>query len=236
MAGSPCSRHLRPHERPGGEGRARRRCARACSPARPGRTLELGAGTGANAAHYPASVTELVITEPDPHMARRLRDRLAGRAAGVHGRGGRDAGRAAAVRRRARSTPWFPPSSCAPSTTRSARSPRSPGCCSPAAGCCCSSTSATPTGRRLAGWQDRLERPVGLASPAAVTRTATPGRPSPPPGFDSPAWSAAMLPRRRPWSRPAIAAARPRPPERVVRPQCAGSSPLQHPRRPGCCR
>jgi SAM-dependent methyltransferase len=42
-----------------------------------GRTLELGAGTGANLAHYPASVAELVLTEPDPHMARRLRGRLA---------------------------------------------------------------------------------------------------------------------------------------------------------------
>lgn len=44
-----------------------------------GRTLELGAGTGANAQHYPGSVTELVLTEPDPHMARRLRDKLAAR-------------------------------------------------------------------------------------------------------------------------------------------------------------
>lgn len=42
-----------------------------------GRTLELGAGTGANAARYPAAVTELVLTEPDPHMARRLREKLA---------------------------------------------------------------------------------------------------------------------------------------------------------------
>jgi ubiquinone/menaquinone biosynthesis C-methylase UbiE len=42
-----------------------------------GRTLELGAGTGANAAHYPAAVTEAVLTEPDPHMARRLREKLA---------------------------------------------------------------------------------------------------------------------------------------------------------------
>jgi ubiquinone/menaquinone biosynthesis C-methylase UbiE len=42
-----------------------------------GRTLELGAGTGANAAHYPAAVTDAVLTEPDPHMARRLRDKLA---------------------------------------------------------------------------------------------------------------------------------------------------------------
>lgn len=41
-----------------------------------GRTLELGAGTGLNLAHYTDAVTELVLTEPDPHMARRLRRRL----------------------------------------------------------------------------------------------------------------------------------------------------------------
>jgi len=41
-----------------------------------GRTLELGAGTGLNLAHYTDAVTELVLTEPDPHMARRLRQRL----------------------------------------------------------------------------------------------------------------------------------------------------------------
>jgi ubiquinone/menaquinone biosynthesis C-methylase UbiE len=38
-----------------------------------GRTLEIGAGTGHNLPHYPESVTELVLTEPDPHMAKRLR-------------------------------------------------------------------------------------------------------------------------------------------------------------------
>jgi ubiquinone/menaquinone biosynthesis C-methylase UbiE len=42
-----------------------------------GRTLELGAGTGANLGHYTDAVDALVATEPDPHMARRLRDRLA---------------------------------------------------------------------------------------------------------------------------------------------------------------
>jgi SAM-dependent methyltransferase len=42
-----------------------------------GATLELGAGTGANIAHYPDAVTELVLTEPGEHMARRLRDKLA---------------------------------------------------------------------------------------------------------------------------------------------------------------
>jgi ubiquinone/menaquinone biosynthesis C-methylase UbiE len=41
-----------------------------------GRTLELGAGTGHNLAHYTDAVSELVLTEPDPHMARRLRGKL----------------------------------------------------------------------------------------------------------------------------------------------------------------
>jgi ubiquinone/menaquinone biosynthesis C-methylase UbiE len=41
-----------------------------------GRTLELGAGTGHNLAHYTDRVSELVLSEPDPHMARRLRERL----------------------------------------------------------------------------------------------------------------------------------------------------------------
>jgi ubiquinone/menaquinone biosynthesis C-methylase UbiE len=49
-----------------------------------GRVLELGAGTGLNLEHYTDAVTELVMAEPDPHMARRLRERLAaeGTAAG----------------------------------------------------------------------------------------------------------------------------------------------------------
>ena len=43
-----------------------------------GRTLEVGAGTGLNRSHYPAGVTDLVLTEPDAAMARRLRRRAAG--------------------------------------------------------------------------------------------------------------------------------------------------------------
>ncbi len=42
-----------------------------------GRVLELGAGTGLNLPFYPQAVSELVLLEPDPHMARRLRARLA---------------------------------------------------------------------------------------------------------------------------------------------------------------
>jgi ubiquinone/menaquinone biosynthesis C-methylase UbiE len=43
-----------------------------------GATIEIGAGTGLNLPHYPPSVTRLVLIEPDPHMARRLRRRAAG--------------------------------------------------------------------------------------------------------------------------------------------------------------
>jgi SAM-dependent methyltransferase len=37
-----------------------------------GRVLEIGAGTGANLAAYPPTLDALVLTEPDPGMARRL--------------------------------------------------------------------------------------------------------------------------------------------------------------------
>ena len=41
-----------------------------------GRTIDLGAGTGANIGLFPEAVTELVYAEPDPHMAKRLREKL----------------------------------------------------------------------------------------------------------------------------------------------------------------
>ncbi|HEY4779047.1 MAG TPA: class I SAM-dependent methyltransferase [Solirubrobacterales bacterium] len=43
-----------------------------------GRVLELGAGTGVNLDLYPRAVEDLVVIEPDPHMAKRLRAKLAG--------------------------------------------------------------------------------------------------------------------------------------------------------------
>jgi ubiquinone/menaquinone biosynthesis C-methylase UbiE len=42
-----------------------------------GRTIDLGAGTGANLGLYPADVTGLVLVEPDPHMTKQLRRKLA---------------------------------------------------------------------------------------------------------------------------------------------------------------
>jgi ubiquinone/menaquinone biosynthesis C-methylase UbiE len=38
-----------------------------------GRTIDIGAGTGANLDLWPATVSELVLAEPDPHMLKQLR-------------------------------------------------------------------------------------------------------------------------------------------------------------------
>jgi ubiquinone/menaquinone biosynthesis C-methylase UbiE len=41
-----------------------------------GRVVEIGAGTGLNLAHYPEAVTELLLTEPEPGMRKKLSRRL----------------------------------------------------------------------------------------------------------------------------------------------------------------
>ena len=41
-----------------------------------GRTLEIGAGSGLNLAHYPERVTELVLSEPSLHMLEQLRSQI----------------------------------------------------------------------------------------------------------------------------------------------------------------
>ena len=41
-----------------------------------GRVVEIGAGTGLNIAHYPGGITELILTEPDAAMRRRLAHRV----------------------------------------------------------------------------------------------------------------------------------------------------------------
>ena len=44
-----------------------------------GRTIDLGAGTGVNLDLFPDAVSELVMAEPDPHMLKQLRAKVAGR-------------------------------------------------------------------------------------------------------------------------------------------------------------
>jgi ubiquinone/menaquinone biosynthesis C-methylase UbiE len=44
-----------------------------------GATIEIGAGTGANLAHFPPAVTRLCLVEPDPSMRKRLHRRASGR-------------------------------------------------------------------------------------------------------------------------------------------------------------
>jgi SAM-dependent methyltransferase len=41
-----------------------------------GRTIDIGAGTGANSGLWSEAVTELVLAEPDPHMLKRLRAKV----------------------------------------------------------------------------------------------------------------------------------------------------------------
>lgn len=48
-----------------------------------GRTVDLGAGTGANLGLFPAAVNDLTLVEPDPHMLNNLRAKVAERQADV---------------------------------------------------------------------------------------------------------------------------------------------------------
>jgi SAM-dependent methyltransferase len=66
-------RMMGPAERAGLAARRRRLLAGAS-----GRVLEVGGGTGANLAHYPGSVTQLVVLEPDAAMRDRLLAKVPG--------------------------------------------------------------------------------------------------------------------------------------------------------------
>ena len=48
-----------------------------------GRTVDIGAGTGANVGLFGSAVSELVLVEPDPHMLKKLRLKLAGAGEGA---------------------------------------------------------------------------------------------------------------------------------------------------------
>jgi len=48
-----------------------------------GRTIDVGAGTGANLGLFPDGLSEVVMAEPDPHMTKRLRAKIAETGSGV---------------------------------------------------------------------------------------------------------------------------------------------------------
>src|SRR6266516_6680149 len=126
-----------------------------------GATLELGAGTGLNLRHYPPAVTELVLTEPDRHMARRLRARAA--------RGQRPA---EVVEAPAERLPFDDQRFDTAVATLVLCTAEDPGralaevgrVLRPGGRLLFIEHVRAPDGGRLARWQDRLERPWGLVA------------------------------------------------------------------------
>lgn len=119
-----------------------------------GRTIDIGAGTGANRGLYPEAVTELVLAEPDPHMLKKLRAKLG------------EGGAAQVVQAPAQSLPFEDSSfDTAVFTLVLCTVP------DPRAALAEAARILRPSGRllfvehvrsrdpRLARWQDRLERP-----------------------------------------------------------------------------
>jgi hypothetical protein len=134
-----------------------------------GRVVEIGAGTGLNIAHYSDGIAELVLTEPEPGMRRRLARRLE-----RHGRGARivdapaerlplaDASVDTVV-----STLVF-----APSMTPNARSARSHACSARMGSCYSLNTCARARGSSRRARTTCSSR--GAASQAAASATARP--------------------------------------------------------------
>jgi ubiquinone/menaquinone biosynthesis C-methylase UbiE len=166
-----------------------------------GSTLELGAGTGLNLAHYPEAVTELVLTEPDPHMARRLRKRIEAQPPVPP--------RVEVVEAPAEELPFEADSfDCLVSTlvlcTVTAPERAVAELCRvlrPGGRLLCLEHVRSPDGDRLARWQDRLERPWGwVAGGCHPNRDTTATLEAA--GFDTGSLVRDRLPRTAPIVRP----------------------------------
>lgn len=125
-----------------------------------GRTLEIGAGTGLNLPHYGEAVSELVLAEPDPHMATRLRERLE--------KEGTAAGRPSVIEAPAEHLPFDDGSFDTVVATLVFCTVEDPGRAVAEArrvlveaGSLIFLEHVRGDTRRLAWWQDRLERPWG---------------------------------------------------------------------------
>jgi ubiquinone/menaquinone biosynthesis C-methylase UbiE len=137
-----------------------------------GRTLELGAGTGHNLSAYTDAVTELVLAEPDPHMAKRLRDRLA--------EGGTAAGQPSVIEAPAEDLPFDDGSFDTVVATLVLCTVEDPVRATSElrrvlveGGKLLFLEHVRSSSRRLAWWQDRLERPWGFLAGGCHPNRAT---------------------------------------------------------------
>jgi ubiquinone/menaquinone biosynthesis C-methylase UbiE len=167
-----------------------------------GRVLELGAGTGLNLAHYTGSVRELVLAEPDPHMARNLRERLE--------REGTAAESASVIEAPAEDLPFDDGSFDTVAATLVFCTVEDPVKAFAEArrvlveaGSLLFLEHVRGDSRRLAWWQDRLERPWGW-----VAAGCHPNRPTEHLLADAGFWIEQLdrdrLPKAPPWVRPMI--------------------------------
>jgi ubiquinone/menaquinone biosynthesis C-methylase UbiE len=168
-----------------------------------GRTLEIGAGTGHNLEHYPDAVTELVLTEPDPFMARKLHQRLAAEPPAP--------GRVEVVEAPAESLPFENASfdsvvstlvlcSVEDSTAAVREIAR---VLKPDGRLLCLEHVRSPDSEGLARWQDRLERPWGWIGAGCHPNRDTPAALAAA-GFDTGALQRDGLPKSPPIVRPLV--------------------------------
>jgi ubiquinone/menaquinone biosynthesis C-methylase UbiE len=167
-----------------------------------GRVLELGAGTGANASHYTSAVTSLLLTEPDPHMARRLRAKLAAeppacafevRECGAESLPAEDGSIDTVVSTLVLCTVGEPESAVS-EVVRVLR---------PGGRLLLLEHVRDPHEARLAGWQDRLERPWGFVAAGCHPNRDTIATLAAA-GFDLDGIEATRLPAAPPLVRPAV--------------------------------
>jgi ubiquinone/menaquinone biosynthesis C-methylase UbiE len=137
-----------------------------------GRTLEIGAGTGLNLPHYTGAVSELVLAEPDPHMAKRLGERLE--------QEGTEAGRASVIEAPAEDLPFDDGSfDTVVATLVLCTVEDPPRAVAEArrvlveAGSLLFLEHVRSETRQLAWWQDRLERPWGWVAGGCHPNRAT---------------------------------------------------------------
>jgi SAM-dependent methyltransferase len=137
-----------------------------------GHVLELGAGTGHNLPYYTDKVTDLVMTEPDPHMASRLQEKLS--------KEGTAAGRPSVIVSQAESLPFDDGSFDAVVATLVLCTVEDPQRALAEArrvlvegGKFLYLEHVRSTAPRRAWWQDRLERPWGFLAAGCHPNRAT---------------------------------------------------------------